>query len=96
MAVGYSMQLGRMDALVTALASTADAIEEQLSALDAEVLALRSRWSGEAQRAYDQSHIQWQASLRRMNALLRDASSASANVVQRHLDARAEVAALWR
>ncbi len=93
--VEYSMELGGMGALIEKLRSAVRDIEKQLSTLDEEAARLRSSWSGEAATAYDRAHADSTRSLRALNVALDKAAAGAENAVNRHLEARAEVAKLW-
>jgi WXG100 family type VII secretion target len=90
------MELGGMGALVEKLRSAVQAIETELSTLDAEAARLRSSWSGEAAAAYDRAHADWTRALAALNVALDRSATAAQGAVDRHLAARAEVAALWK
>jgi WXG100 family type VII secretion target len=88
------MELDGMGALVEKLRSAVQSIETELSTLDAEAVRLRSSWSGEAAAAYDRAHADWTRSLVALHAALDRAATGAQSAVDRHLAARAEVAAL--
>lgn len=96
MSVEYRMQLGGIGTVVSELRSAVRSIEGELATLDEEAARLRSSWTGEASAAYDRAHADWTRSLAALNGALDRAASAAESAVSRHLDARSEVARLWR
>lgn len=92
----YSMEIERVRVLEADLARVAQEIQASLDDLQLELEALRARWTGEASTAYDVAQTQWVASMGRMRRLIASASSAAGAGVDRHLEAREQVGALWR
>lgn len=70
-------------------------LQETLDALDREAGALRGRWSGAAQAAYDEAHRQWAGPMDRLRAVLQDATDAAQTAGERLTQTEADVAALW-
>lgn len=60
----------RLQGLAGSLRVANGQIQEELDALDRAVAILQSRWSGEAQDAYDEAQSSWTARLAEMNRVL--------------------------
>jgi len=63
-----------MAAAITALELEARHVADDLDQLELAVAALRDRWSGEAQAAYDAAQSQWAIGMRGINGVLRRAA----------------------
>lgn len=95
MNVQYSMKPEQMRELTGRLEAAVRGIEAELDQLEARVVVLRGAWTGDAADAYDRAHAEWATSIQRMRELLGRAATAQAGALDRHLQARNEVAALW-
>lgn len=57
-------------------------IRTRLDELESEVGALRAKWDGEAQVAYDQAQAQWNQSITRLNELLQQIAGKTEEIAQ--------------
>lgn len=95
MSAQYSMRVESMRDLTVSLERSVQSIEAELDRLEKRVGELRGSWSGEATEAFTKAHAQWEVSVRRMHAILDRASVVQGATLDRHLETRSEVAALW-
>ena len=85
----------RIQLLGDGLAAAAAGIQAELDLLDRKARTLRTMWDGDAQRAYDDAHRQWTASMTRLHSILRASSTAAQQGSTGYRDAEKAAAALW-
>ncbi|MBA8815039.1 WXG100 family type VII secretion target [Microbacterium halimionae] len=85
-----------MRGLQSALSGAVSGIRGDLDALQARLDVLSTEWTGEASAAYVAAQSEWNASMARLERVLQSASGLAGSAVDRHLEARERVAALWK
>lgn len=85
----------RHSELIAAIRAAANNIQAELDALDAEVGAVRVRWNGAAQDAYDQASQRWASSMASLAHALDDAASAAQSAGSRLTQADRDASSLW-
>lgn len=73
---GIVVQHAALDQARDDLMLAARGIKARLQRLEVELAPLSSRWSGQAQRSYQQARVQWDAAINDMVALLEQVSAA--------------------
>lgn len=91
--VGFDHE--RIQLLADSLAAAAADIQAELDRLDQKAISLRMTWDGDAQRAYDEAHRQWTATMTRLHSILRASSTAAQQGSTGYRDAEKAAAALW-
>lgn len=84
-----------IDASAQQLRHAQAAIEHELEQLADTAGLLRDRWSGDAQRAFDRAHAQWQNEITAMAEILEQAIGALQAANTAAGDAERAAAALW-
>lgn len=85
----------RIQLLADSLAAAAAGIQAELDQLDQKARTLRTMWDGNAQRAYDDAHRQWTASMTRLRSVLRASSTAAQQGSAGYHDAEKAATSLW-
>lgn len=84
-----------IDASAQQLRHAQAAIEHELEQLADAAGLLRNQWSGDAQRAFDRAHAQWQNEITAMAEILEKATGALQAANTAAGDAERAAAALW-
>lgn len=92
----YAMRTEAMRELEASLSRDVADIRRELDALSTALDRLSSEWSGEASAAYVEAQRAWLRTTEEMARLLHASSAAAGTTVDRQLEARERVAALWR
>ena len=96
MARRIELHHGEIDALCARLNTTIGQIQEDLENLESQLMRLRAGWDGDAQRAFDQAHIQWDAQMRYLRAIAKQLTALSAGTNEKFRNEDSANARVWQ
>ena len=86
----------RLDGLTAQMDGAIDERDEILDQLEARVQNLRGRWDGDAARAYESAHRDWDESIRSLHAIAREVARITKSGSSSFRAMETANAAVWR